>query len=48
MAKFKSPKNKAATPAASGRGAIPCLVVVVFGILLIGLLFYLSMQSATP
>jgi len=45
MAKFKAKKDKAA-PAPSNRAAIPCLIIVLAGILLLGLLFYASIQSS--
>jgi hypothetical protein len=46
MAKFKPAGGKKA-PAKSARSAIPCLVLVVLGIALMCLLFYLSLQSGT-
>jgi hypothetical protein len=45
MAKFKSAGSKKATPAKSARSAIPCLVLVVLGIVLMCLLFYYSLRS---
>ena len=44
MAKFKSAGSKKA-PAKSARGAIPCLILVVLGIVIMCLLFYFSLQS---
>jgi hypothetical protein len=48
MAKFKSAGAKKATPAKSARSAIPCLILVVLGIVIMSLLFYFSLQSSTP
>jgi hypothetical protein len=49
MAKFKSAGSKKPTQKAkSARAAIPCLVLIVLGIALMSLLFYLSLQSSTP
>ena len=45
MAKFKSAGSKKATPAKSARSAIPCLVLVILGIVLMCLLFYYSLRS---
>jgi hypothetical protein len=47
MAKFKTAGGKKA-PAKSNRSAIPCLVLVVLGIALMSVLFYLSLQSGNP
>jgi len=47
MAKFKSAGGKKA-PAKSARSAIPCLVLIILGIAVMSLLFYLSLQSSTP
>ncbi len=44
MAKFKSAGSKK-TPAKSARRAIPCLILIVLGIAIMCLLFYLSLQS---
>lgn len=46
MAKFK-PAGSKKVPAKSARRAIPCLVLVVLGIALMCLLFYLSLQTGT-
>jgi len=46
MAKFKAAGTKKA-PAKSARGAIPCLILVVLGIALMCLFFYLSLSSST-
>ena len=46
MAKFKPAGGKKA-PAKSVRSAIPCLVLIVLGIVLMCLLFYLSLQSGS-
>jgi hypothetical protein len=46
MAKLKPAGSKKA-PAKSNRSAIPCLILVVLGIALMCLLFYLSLQSGT-
>ncbi len=45
MAKFK-PKRAKAAPVGSNRAAIPCLLLVLAGIVLISLLFYFSLQSS--
>jgi hypothetical protein len=45
MAKFKSAGSKKAAPAKSARSAIPCLVLVILGIVLMCLLFYYSLRS---
>jgi len=46
MAKFKPAGSKKA-PAKSARSAIPCLVLIVLGIVIMCLLFYFSLQSGT-
>jgi hypothetical protein len=46
MAKFKSAGSKKAVPAKSARSAIPCLVLVILGIVLMCLLFYYSLRSS--
>ena len=46
MAKFKSAGSKKATPAKSARGAIPCFVVIILGIVIMCVLFYYSLQSS--
>ena len=46
MAKFK-PAGSKKTPAKSARSAIPCLVIVILGIVIMCLLFYFSLQSST-
>jgi hypothetical protein len=46
MAKFK-PAGSKKTPAKSARSAIPCLVIVILGIVIMSLLFYFSLQSST-
>jgi hypothetical protein len=45
MAKFKSAGSKK-TPAKSARSAIPCLIIVILGIVIMCLLFYFSLQSS--
>ena len=45
MAKFRSAGSKKTVPAKSARSAIPCLILVVLGIVLMCLLFYYSLQS---
>ena len=45
MAKFKSAGSKKTTPVKSARSAIPCLILVVLGIVIMCLLFYFSLQS---
>jgi hypothetical protein len=46
MAKFKPAGSKKA-PAKSIRNAIPCLVLLVLGIVIMCLLFYFSLSSST-
>ncbi len=46
MAKFK-PAGGKKTPAKSARSAIPCLVLIVLGIVAMCLLFYFSLKSGT-
>jgi len=49
MAKFKSAgSKKTSEKVKSARAAIPCLVLVVLGIVIMCLLFYFSLQSSTP
>ena len=45
MAKFKSAGSRKASPAKSARAAIPCLLLVVLGIVIMCLLFYYSLRS---
>jgi len=47
MAKFKLAGSSKKAPAKSARSAIPCLILVVLGIALMCILFYLSLQSGT-
>jgi hypothetical protein len=48
MAKFKSAgSKKTSEKVKSARAAIPCLVLVAIGIVLMCLLFYYSLQSGT-
>jgi uncharacterized membrane-anchored protein len=44
MAKFRSAGSKK-VPAKSARSAIPCLILVILGIVIMCLLFYYSLQS---
>jgi len=46
MAKFKPAGGKKA-PAKSARSAIPCLVLIILGIVGMCLLFYFALQSGT-
>lgn len=46
MAKFK-PAGAKKAPAKSARSAIPCLVIVILGIVIMCLLFYFSLQSSS-
>jgi len=46
VAKFKPPKSK--KRASSARSAIPCLIILVSGMLLIFLLFYALLRSWSP
>lgn len=45
MAKYKPAGSKKASKAKSAKGAIPCLIVIVFAIGVMCLLFYFSLQS---
>jgi len=45
MAKFRSAGSRKAAPAKSARSAIPCLVLVILGIVIMCLLFYYSLRS---
>ena len=45
MAKFRSAGSRKAAPAKSARSAIPCLLLVILGIVIMCLLFYYSLQS---
>jgi len=49
MAKYKlAEQNKSkATNAKSMKGAVPCLVLIIGGIAILCLMFYLSLQSGT-
>ncbi len=45
MAKFKSASRAKGTPKKSNRSAIPCLILVILGIVIMCLMFYFSLQS---
>ena len=45
MGKFKLVRGKTKT-ASSAKGAVPCLILIVGGIALIGILFYYVMKSS--
>ena len=45
MGKFKPVRGKTKS-ASSNKGALPCLVLVVIGIALVGILFYYVMKSS--
>lgn len=45
MAKFRSAGSRKAPPAKSARSAIPCVVIVILGIVIMCLLFYYSLRS---
>jgi len=47
MAKFKAAGSSKKAPAKSALSAIPCLLLVLIGIALMCLLFYLSLSSGT-
>ena len=47
MAKFKAAGTRKPGVKKSNRSAIPCLVIVVLGIVIMCLLFYFSLQSST-
>jgi len=46
MAKFKPAGSSKKTPAKSARSAIPCLILVLLGIALMSIFFYLSLKSS--
>ena len=45
MAKFRSAGSRKTAPAKSIRSAIPCVVLVILGIVIMCLLFYYSLRS---
>jgi hypothetical protein len=45
MAKFKAARGKDARKAPS-RGAIPCVILILAGIVLLGMLFYSILKSS--
>ena len=45
MAKFKLARGKAKQPA-SAKGAIPCVILIIGGMVLFSILFYLVMAPA--
>jgi hypothetical protein len=45
MARFRPPGAKKKVPEKTSRGLIPCLFVLVGGLVLIFVLFYLSLNS---
>ena len=45
MAKFKASKPRKSGVPGSYRGLVPCLIVVLAGFAIIGLLFYLVLNS---
>ena len=45
MAKFKPAGSKKPLRTAQAKGAIPCLIVLIFGIGVMCLLFYFMLQS---
>jgi len=45
MARFRPPGSKKSAPQKSARGLIPCLFVLIGGIILIFVLFYLSVNA---
>jgi len=45
MGKFKPVRSKTGS-ASSNKGAIPCLILVLFGIAIVGILFYYVMKSS--
>jgi len=47
MAKLKAAGSTKKTSAKSARSAIPCLILVVLGIVLMCLLFYLSLSGGS-
>lgn len=47
MAKFKKATGKKpAAPPASTRGLVPCAIIILVGIAIVGLLFFFSLQSS--
>jgi hypothetical protein len=47
MARFKAPGSRKAKAAESRKGLIPCLILLVLGIALIGWLFYAFVSSSS-
>ena len=47
MAKFRSAGSKKTLPKKSARSALPCLILVILGIAVMCLMFYLSLQSGS-
>jgi len=47
MAKLKAAGSTKKTPGKSARSAIPCLILVILGIVLMCLLFYISLSSGS-
>ncbi len=45
MAKYKPAGSKKAAKTRTARGAVPCIIIVIFGIGIMCLLFYFSLQS---
>jgi hypothetical protein len=45
MAKYRPAGSKKAVKSASPKGAVPCVIVVIFAIGIMCLLFYFTLQS---
>jgi hypothetical protein len=45
MARFRPPGSKKGGPQKTSRGLVPCLLVLIFGLLLIFFLFYEFLNS---
>ena len=46
MAKFKLAKGKSKTTASGARSGIPCVILLVSGMVLVSLLFYAILKSS--
>ncbi|MCC7497645.1 MAG: hypothetical protein IT160_08720 [Bryobacterales bacterium] len=45
MAKFKASRGRKGKPAAPAQGAIPCVIILLLGALLVALLLYFALRS---
>ncbi|HME05770.1 MAG TPA: hypothetical protein VKG25_01920 [Bryobacteraceae bacterium] len=48
MAKFRLAGSKKPKLRSDARAALPCLILIVLGILVVCVLFYFSLQSGNP